>query len=129
MCNECLSTARSAARDAYDRLQVGVAFLNSEDGKRYRSKYYVGVTAGMNAQTDVLIRSRPDEGARATPADLHSLSKAEEAFGLMAYTDAGQVKPYLDFSSAREDVTRAIAKIERLWAEDPDGHPQGRSVR
>lgn len=77
----------------------------------------------MNAQTGVLIRHRPGEGARAVPADVHDLSKAEGAFGLMALTDAGQVKPYLDFSGDREDVRTAIAKIERIWEQDPEGHP------
>ena len=124
MCHECWSTALSAARDASSRLRVALTYFNSEQGQNELSHYRPQVAAAQGAVDGVLMRleGRRGEGRRAHEEDVAALEEAREAFLRMSDTDAGQERPYLNFSEDQLKLARALDEIRKRWSAEPEPH-------
>ena len=122
MCDECWSIAREAASAAYSRLGDALTYFNTESGQKELPDYRVIVGASQGAVAGVHLRTQREPPRQATAADVDALEKARDAFALMSTTNAGQVKPYRDFSGDQLDLDRAIRQIRELWSKEPEQH-------
>lgn len=124
MCHECWSTALSAAREAKSGLDVAMRYFNSDPGQRAPSHLRTEVAAAQGSVVEALKRllEQQSEGQRARESDVTALEQARQALLRMSDTDAGQVRPYLDFSEGQLELARAVDDIRRLWAAEPDQH-------
>lgn len=125
MCDACSATFMNSGARATSRLKVARTHFESEAGQREPPHYREEIEAAQRSLAAVLSPAREDRSApiRATEEDVAALERARRALLSMSKTDAGQVKPYLDFSEDQLEIARGVSEIKSRWSADPMGHP------